>query len=62
MPAYNNGLFIREAIDSIISQTYTHWELLIVNDASIDDTEAIVTAYQDARIHYQRNEHNMGAA
>ena len=62
MPAYNNGPFIREAIDSIISQTYTDWELLVVDDCSTDDTTSIVASFKDKRIHYQRNEYNMGAA
>ena len=38
MPAYNAGRFITEAIESVISQTYTNWELIIVNDGSVDDT------------------------
>jgi len=62
MPTYNCGRFIRESIDSVLSQTYTAWELLIVDDCSTDDTADIVSSYADARIHYMRNEHNMGAA
>lgn len=62
MPTYNNGQYIRESIDSVLSQTYPHWELLIVNDNSTDDTENIVSSYQDRRIIYLRNDHHMGAA
>lgn len=62
MPTYNCGRFIRESIDSVLSQTYTNWELLIVDDCSTDETETIIAGYSDKRIQYMRNEHNMGAA
>lgn len=45
MPAYNAGKFIGETIQSVIGQTYTNWELIIVNDASIDCTEDIICEY-----------------
>ena len=62
MPAYNCDRFIREAINSVLAQTYTAWELLIVDDCSTDNTTDIVGQYTDPRIHYLRNEQNMGAA
>lgn len=62
MPTYNCGRFIRESIDSVLAQTYTNWELLIVDDCSTDETQRIVRTYTDARIRYTRNEQNMGAA
>ena len=62
MPAYNSGRFIEQSIRSVLSQTYTDWELLVVDDCSTDDTTSIVASFKDKRIHYQRNEHNMGAA
>ena len=49
MPAYNCSRFIREAIDSVLAQTYTAWELLIVDDCSTDDTAAIIASYQEFR-------------
>jgi len=42
MPAYNAEKYIREAIDSVINQTYTNWELIIVNDGSIDLTSELI--------------------
>ena len=45
MPAYNVEKYISEAIDSIISQTYRDWELIIVDDCSTDNTVAIVESY-----------------
>lgn len=62
MPTYNAGRYIKESIDSVLSQTYTNWELLIVDDCSTDDTESVVRSYKDPRIRYMRNEHNLGAA
>jgi glycosyltransferase involved in cell wall biosynthesis len=50
MPAYNAGAYIAEAIDSVLDQTMPHFELLIVNDGSTDDTEAIIHSYIDDRI------------
>ncbi len=50
MPAYNAEEYIREAIDSVLAQTYTEFELLIVNDGSTDRTESIIQSYADERI------------
>lgn len=62
MPAYNSARFIGESINSVLAQTYTDWELLIVDDCSKDNTAEMVAAFNDPRIHYQRNANNMGAA
>lgn len=61
-PTYNCGRFIAETILSVQTQTYTDWELIIVDDCSTDDTEAIVLSFQDDRIRYIKNEKNSGAA
>ena len=52
MPTYNQAKFLREAIDSLLAQTFRDFELIIVNDGSTDDTEAIVKSYADPRIKY----------
>ena len=62
MPSYNTAKFISETIDSVLAQTYTNWELIIVDDCSKDDTDAAVAKYQDQRIRYLKNEKNSGAA
>lgn len=62
MPTYNCGRFIKESIDSVLAQTYSNWELIIVDDCSTDETAAVVHTYNDPRIRYLCNEHNMGAA
>lgn len=60
MPVYNGEIYLREAIDSILKQSYKHFEFLIVNDGSTDGTEQIITSYTDKRIVYIKNENNLG--
>lgn len=62
MPSWNTGKFIIETIQSVINQTYTNWELLIVDDCSTDNTEEIIASFKDDRIKYFRNKKNSGAA
>ncbi len=50
MPAFNAELYIAEAIESLLRQSYTDWELIIVNDGSTDGTAVIASQYSDARI------------
>lgn len=59
LPAYK-AKYLKEAIDSILNQTYTDFELIIVNDASPEDIDSIVNSYSDERIQYYRNEKNIG--
>lgn len=60
MAVYNGELFLREAIDSILKQTYTDFEFLILNDASNDSTLEILLSYTDQRIRIINNEKNLG--
>lgn len=63
MPSYNTAKFISETITSVLAQTYTNWELIIVDDCSTDDTDAVVRPYlADGCIRYIKNEKNSGAA
>ncbi|MBC7411482.1 MAG: glycosyltransferase family 2 protein [Bacteroidia bacterium] len=59
LPVYNAQLFLANAINSVLAQTYTHFELLIINDGSTDDSERIILSYNDPRIRYIKNEHNL---
>ena len=54
MPAYNAALYISEAIESVINQTFRNWELIIVNDGSTDATKEIILGFEkkDRRIKY----------
>ena len=64
MPAWNAARYLAEAVASVRAQTFADWELLIVDDASTDDTAALCRrlAAGDARIRVVRNETNLGAA
>ncbi len=61
MTNYNAGRFIGEAIESILGQTYTDFELIIVDDASTDNSWNIITQYQtkDSRIRCFQNKDNL---
>jgi glycosyltransferase involved in cell wall biosynthesis len=63
MPVYNGQKYINEAIDSILCQTFTEFELIISDNASIDSTEQICQEYalKDSRIRYIRQKRNIGA-
>lgn len=50
MPVYNGAPYIKEAIDSVLLQTFTDFELIVVNDGSTDTTEEIVKQYSDKRV------------
>lgn len=60
VPAYNAGRFLRRTLDSVLSQTYRHLEIVVLDDASTDDTAAITRSYDDCRLTYLRNERNLG--
>lgn len=63
MPSYNTGKYIANSIESVQAQTYTNWELILVDDCSTDDTDEVVESYlSDQRIIYIKNEKNSGAA
>ncbi|HGF7614101.1 TPA: glycosyltransferase family 2 protein, partial [Enterococcus faecium] len=64
MPAYNASRFITESVNSVQNQTYNNWEIIIVNDASTDDTQYRLEsmAKKDNRIKIINLEKNMGAA
>jgi glycosyltransferase involved in cell wall biosynthesis len=52
-PAYNAGKYLSATLDSVLAQTYTHWELILVNDGSTDNTEAIIEPFlSDSRIRH----------
>lgn len=63
MPSYNTAQYIEKTIKSVLNQTYTNWELIIVDDCSTDNTDEVVKNYlSDKRIKYLKNEQNSGAA
>lgn len=60
MPVYNAERFIQEAIRSLLNQTYTNWELLILNDGSTDKTAEVINTFNDSRINYFEQNKNIG--
>ncbi len=62
MPSYNTAPYIAESINSVIAQTYADWELIIVDDASTDNTDEVVASCLSSRIRYLKNDRNRGAA
>lgn len=62
-PVYNSEKYLEETILSVINQTYKNWELLLIDDCSIDNSYKIIEKYlADERIKYLRNERNSGPA
>ncbi len=63
MPTYNCAGFIAESVRTVLDQTYPHWELIIVDDASTDNTAEVLAPFlKDSRIRYVVQEQNGGAA
>lgn len=60
MPNYNGAAFLGEAIQSVLSQTYPFFELLVIDDCSVDESLSILDSFRDPRIHVMKNEQNLG--
>ena len=59
MPVYNGEKYLREAIESILNQTFANFEFLIINDGSTDNSADIIKSYDDKRIRYINNGENL---
>ena len=60
LPVYNGEETIKKSIESVLMQTYKHFELIIINDGSLDNTEKIIEQFDDPRIILINNENNKG--
>jgi glycosyltransferase involved in cell wall biosynthesis len=60
MPTYNRAHFLGKAIDSVLSQTYGNFEVIVIDDNSEDNTRDLVKKYNDERIKYVKNYENRG--
>src|ERR1700681_1475187 len=60
LPVYNGERYLTQSINSILFQTYSNWELIIINDGSSDNTENLILNYPDKRIKYISNDGNKG--
>ncbi|MCK4829810.1 glycosyltransferase, partial [bacterium] len=60
MPVYNGDKYLKEAIESILQQTYQNFEFIVINDSSTDNTKEILKLYDDPRIMIINNSNNLG--
>lgn len=60
MPVYNAALYLEEAIQSVLDQTFTDYNFLIINDGSVDGSTEIIKSFDDPRIQYVEHEINKG--
>jgi len=60
LPCYNGEKYLQECIQSIMKQTYNHFELILVDDGSTDNSEKIIRRYHDSRIRFIKNKKNKG--
>lgn len=60
IPVYNAEKYLRQAIESIVEQTYQHLEIVLINDGSVDSSESIIEQFSDSRIIYVKNDENCG--
>jgi len=60
MPVLNGEKYLRLAIESVLNQTFSDFEFIIINDGSTDETEKIINSYNDPRIKYIQNSENLG--
>ena len=62
IPTYNRAYIIRQALDSVITQTYRNFEIVVVDDGSTDNTAEVVQQYESDRVRYVRHERNRGCS
>jgi len=60
IPVYNGEKYLKECLESILNQTFTDFECLIIDDGSTDGSAAVIESFADPRIRFVRNERNMG--
>jgi len=60
LPAFNCEKYIGQAIQSVLQQTFTDFEFIIINDGSNDNTEEVIKSFSDSRIIYEKNDSNKG--
>src|SRR5829696_8499022 len=61
IPCYNQAHFLGEAIESVLSQSYRHFELIVVDDGSTDETSEVASRYEGVRLIRQENQGLSGA-
>ena len=62
LPTYDAELYLNESIDSILNQTFSDFDLYVYDDCSTDNTEELISKYNDKRLFYRKNTENLGIA
>ncbi len=62
IPAYNNASTIMDTVESVLASDYKNLEVIIVDDASRDETFEVISRIEDPRVMVYKNEHNLGMA
>jgi glycosyltransferase involved in cell wall biosynthesis len=62
VPVYNRSMYLKQAIQSALNQTYQNIEIIVSDDCSPESPQAIVESFNDSRIRFRRNEKNLGVA
>ncbi len=62
IPTFNKAWYLRDSITSVLAQSFKDFELIVLDDASTDDTPAVVGAFRDSRVRYLRHTQNIGLA
>ena len=62
IPTFNRARLLARSINSVLEQTYQDFEIIIIDDASTDNTEEIVKTYKDSRLTYLKHERNQGGS
>ena len=57
IPTYNRSSFLKEAIQSVLNQSYNNFEIIVIDDGSEDETEKVIQSFNDSRIKYLKREH-----
>lgn len=60
IPVYNRARYVTEAIDTVLAQRFDDFEVLVIDDGSVDDSVAMIRRFSDPRIRLERNDHNRG--
>ena len=60
IPTYNRAALVKRAIQSVLNQTFQDFEIIVVDDSSVDNTEEVVKGFRDDRIRYIRHPNNKG--
>ena len=60
IPTYNRSSYLSESIQSVLSQTWQDFNIIVIDNASVDDTSEVVSQFEDSRISYYKNQFNIG--